>query len=192
MSQPTATEDVGMTPPDRLRSLADVFRSEAEFRAFYDLVLPRVYGYLVPRCGGDRTIAEELTQETFVAAIRDPHSFDGRADPTTWLIGIARHKLLDHYRRREREERRHFRLVVRELTMDPDANAWHSTDERAEITRILASMPTMQQAVLVLHYGDGIPIREVAARLSKSEMAIESLMSRARETFRKAYGSQGR
>ena len=54
-------------------------------------VLPRVYGYLYARCGHDPDLAEELTQETFVEAIRDRRGFAGRADAVTWLCAIGRH-----------------------------------------------------------------------------------------------------
>src|SRR3954447_8163712 len=69
----------------------------------YDRALPEVYGYLLARCGS-RALAEDLTAETFLAAVHA--EADGRG-PTTagWLIGTARHKLVDHWRRREREER---------------------------------------------------------------------------------------
>ena len=58
--------------------------------ALYDRALPQVYGYLLRRCG-DRTLAEDLTSETFLGAV-------GADGPFTvpWLIGIARHKLVDH------------------------------------------------------------------------------------------------
>jgi len=192
VSHPIASGSLDAGPADRAATLAAAFASEGAFRAFYDQALPRVYSYLVSRCGGDRSAAEELTQETFIAAIRERRSFDGRSDPMTWLTGIARHKLADHFRRREREERRRLRLVVREVAVDPDGATWRSADERAEILRALAALPAMQRAVLVLHYADGLPIREMAAQLGKSEAAIESLMSRGREAFRKAYEGAAR
>lgn len=71
----------------------------AALLALYDSALPEVYGYLVSRCG-DRALAEDLTSETFLAAVTAP------ADaPRTigWLIGIARHKLADHWRWRARQ-----------------------------------------------------------------------------------------
>lgn len=172
---------------DRAADLAAVFASEAAFRAFYDHALPRVFGYLVSRCGGDSSAAEELAQETFVAAIRERRSFDGRSDSMTWLIAIARHKLADRFRRQEREERRRLRFTIREVEVDPDAGAWRSTDERVDIVGALAALPAMQRAVLVLHYADGLPVRDIATQLAKTDGAVESLLTRAREAFRKAY-----
>ena len=77
--------------------------------------MPRVYSYVLSRCGHDVELAEELTQRTFVAAVEQRWRFDGRSDITTWLCGIARHKLADHYRRAERDQRRQIQLEVREI-----------------------------------------------------------------------------
>lgn len=169
-------------------TLAATFATEAAFQAFYDRALPRIYGYLHDRCGGDAELAEELTQQTFVTAVREHGRFEGRADPMTWLTAIARHKLADHFRRLAREERRRMRIVARQITLDAEGRAWSRRDEREVVVTALARLPALQRAVLVLHYADGLPVREVAAQLGKSESAIESLMTRARDAFRRSYG----
>src|SRR5262245_59031672 len=96
------------------------FADEAAFRAWYDATQPRVYGFVASRCGGPGPLAEELTQLTFVEATKRHGSFDGRSDVMTWLCAIARHKLADHFRRLERDERRRMRLVVREIPVAGD------------------------------------------------------------------------
>src|SRR4029078_8898009 len=80
--------------------------SDAAFEAWYRRTLPRVYAYVLSRCGNDVSLAEELGQRTFAAAIHRRATFDGRSDVVTWLCGIARHKLADHFRAVERDERR--------------------------------------------------------------------------------------
>ena len=176
-------------PATLRQSFAHAFASEAEFRAFYDQALPRIYGYLHDRCGGDDAVAEELTQQTFVAAVRKRSRFDGRSEPMTWLTAIARHKLADHFRRLEREERRRVRLVARQIEIRPDDPSWIRGEDRSAVVRALSALPALQRAVLVLHYTDGLSVREMARELGKSESAIESLMSRAREAFRRTYGA---
>ncbi len=91
--------------------------TDGAFEAWYRRTLPRVYSYLLSRCGNDPALAEELTQQTFIAAIDRRSRFDGRSDTVTWLCGIARHKLADHFRLVEREERRRMRLQVREIQL---------------------------------------------------------------------------
>jgi RNA polymerase sigma-70 factor (ECF subfamily) len=165
-----------------------IFASESAFRAFYEAALPRVYGYLYSRCGADPTVAEELTQQTFVTAVREHSRFKGKADALTWLTAIARHKLADHFRRLDREERRRLRLVVREIELQPGTRAWDRLGEREVLIGALRTLPALQRAVLVLHYADGLSVREVAAQLGRSESSVESLMTRGREGFRRAYG----
>ena len=62
----------------------------------YDEALPHVYGYLVRRCDSTAT-AEDLTAETFLAAVSASQT--GSEVNVPWLIGTARHKLVDHWRR---------------------------------------------------------------------------------------------
>jgi RNA polymerase sigma-70 factor (ECF subfamily) len=51
----------------------------------------------------DRSTAEDLVQETFLAALKDRHSFSGNSAEATWLVGILKHKIADHFRRQSRE-----------------------------------------------------------------------------------------
>ena len=63
------------------------------FSAFYERALPKIYGYFLHRCGNDASIAEDLTQETFIAAVRRIKAGDGIETPLPWLYGIARPRL---------------------------------------------------------------------------------------------------
>jgi len=178
----TSPTDQGAT----FDALADVFASEAEFDAWYAQVLPRVYGYVYSRCGRDAELAEELTQETFVDAIRHRRHFEGRSDPVTWLCAIARHRLADHYRRLDRQERGRARLV-REIDVE-GADELERTDERERIGHVLRGLPALQRAVLVLTALDGLTVRQASVLVGRSERATESLLARARAGFRAAYG----
>ena len=70
----------------------------------YDDAVGEVFTYLRARCG-NRAVAEDLTADTFLAAVGQIRS--GRVDRVTiaWLIGIARHKLVDEWRRTARRPR---------------------------------------------------------------------------------------
>ena len=85
--------------PERRSELQAIFADERQFRPWYDLAARRAYAYLFGRCGGDASLAEELTQLTFMDALRHRDTYDGRADAITWLIAIGRNRLLDHLRR---------------------------------------------------------------------------------------------
>jgi RNA polymerase sigma-70 factor (ECF subfamily) len=174
-------------PAVRVAEFAACFASEVAFRRFYDQALPRLYGYLFHRCRGDAALAEDLTQTAFSEAVRRRGSYDGRSDPVTWLIGIARHKLVDHFRAEARDERRRLSLVINDLALDSEDCAWRNVDERELLEDALGRLTAMQRAVLILHYADGLAVREVAREIGKSESATESLLTRARDALREAY-----
>lgn len=169
---------------DELRT---AFADEAAFRAWYERVLPRVYSFVASRCGGAGALAEEVTQQTFVEAVRSRRSFDGRSDVVTWLCAIARHKLADHYRRLEREERRRMRIAVSEIRPRGQDDPLQATDERDAIERAVAGLPAAQRAALVFRHLDGLSVSEIAAILDRSPSAVESLLARARANFRYRY-----
>ncbi len=180
-----------MTAPlsiDARRDLDAIVRDETAFRSWFDAAMPRVYRYLLARCGGDQHVAEELTQATFVEAIRRRDRFAGRSDTVTWLIAIARNKLVDHHRRLERDERRHGELVAAHRLHD-DA-PWRASETRDAVSAALRRLPPEHRIALLFRYLDGLSIRDVAAAIGRSEKATESLLGRARDTFRRAYGGQ--
>ena len=169
----------------------DEFRAALEtneaFEAWYGRTSPRVFAYLLSRCGNDPALADELLQETLIAAIDQRARYDGRSDTVAWLCGIARHKLADHFRRLEREERRRMQLEIREIEGDRPSIAAPELDERAAIAEALRSLPAAQQAVLIFAVLDDRPVREVAGLMHRSTSATQSLLHRARTAFRRAY-----
>lgn len=170
---------------DRPTTLPALVADEAAFREWYDLVLPRVYRFLLARCAGDVALAEELTQETFVEAVRRRHQYDGRADVVTWLCAIGRNKLVDHHRRLGRERRRRLRLVSGWTDVDDDPA--RGSDERAAIQEALEQLTGEQRLVLVLRHLDELPVNEIARLIGRSYRATDSLLFRARDAFRRVY-----
>ncbi len=178
---------VAVTQVDELQmALAD----DGAFEAWYRRTVPRVYAYLLSRCGGDAVIAEDLTQQTFIAAIDRRWQFDGRSDVVTWLCGIARHKLADHFRAMERDEQRQLRMQVRQIELDDTGGPGDAIEDRSLIADAMRSLPASQRAVLVFVVLDDLPVREAARLLGRSRSATESLLFRARESFRRAYGGR--
>lgn len=168
-------------------NLSAIVADQAAFREWYEMAMPHVYQYLLSRNGHDVALAEELTLQTFVAALRQRSHYDGRSDVVTWLCAIGRHKLVDHLRRSGRDRQRRPRLAA-EWT-DGAAGFWASQDQRASVEAGLANLPGEERAVMVLRYLDGLSVREIAHTIGRSEKETESLLSRARDGFRHAYGS---
>ncbi len=157
-----------------------------EFRAFYDRALPQVYSYLINRCGGVRSIAEDLTQETFEAAVTTIANRNGTTVSVAWLIGVARHKLLDHYRRTGREDRKIARFRERTPKRE-ELLTWEGEGSRDKALASLECLPANQRAAMVLRYLDDLSVPEIAKILHKSIHAVESLLARGRESFKRSY-----
>lgn len=155
------------------------------FEELYQQALAAVYGYFLHRCGGRVSVAEDLTQETFMAAISELRSGTRVERPLPWLYGIARHKLLDHYRRQKRESQRSSAGADETAPGLPSDDGGESSRLRA--IDALARVPQAQRIALVLRHMDGLSVPEVAQELGRSVEAVESLLSRGREQFRRAF-----
>ena len=152
--------------------------------ALYDEALPDVYGYLLRRCGS-ATIAEDLTAETFLAAVAAVQKGTVERLTTAWLVGVARHKLVDHWRRRAREERN--LAAVADEAEDVD-DPWDAQLDAAVAHAVLARLGAHHRMALTLRYLDGLSVPEVAELLGRTVHATEALLVRARLAFRRAYG----
>lgn len=159
--------------------------------AIYDRALPQVYGYLVSRAGS-AMLAEEITAETFLAAAE---SLDrGKVPDLTvaWLVTVARNKLVDHWRRMERESRR--LQLVHDADDDVDDAADAGLDaafDRARAHAVLDQLGPHHRAALTLRYLDGLSVPECADVLGRTVHATEALLVRARSAFRTRYQEGG-
>jgi len=161
-----------------------------QFRAFYGDALPRVYGYFYHRLGADGALAEDLTQETFLAAVAELRRGTPVASPVPWILGVARHKLLDHFRRQRRIGWTF--LSWENAVEEEDLIAIEENESTVEQTvAALAAVPSPQREALLLKYLDGLTVPEVAAALGRSVSATESLLARGRVSFRQRLQETG-
>ncbi|MFG1930166.1 RNA polymerase sigma factor [Mycobacterium sp. NPDC048908] len=150
--------------------------------ALYDDALPVVYGYFVRRCG-DRGTAEDLTSETFLAAVDAARRTTPQAISVPWLLGVARHKLADHYRRRQDR----FSVPVAELPEPVPADDWDAALDRIVAEGVLARLSEQHRTVLALRYMDDCSVPECAELIGRTVHATEALLVRARRAFRSHY-----
>ena len=158
-------------------------RAPRQLLALYDEALPAVYGYFVRRCG-DRGTAEDLTSETFLAAMDAARKTAPPPLTVAWLIGVARHKLADHYRRRHDR----FTVPVAEPpeTTDPH-DGWDGELDRIVAEQVLARLSEQHRTVLALRYMDDCSVNECAELMGRTVHATEALLVRARRAFRQQY-----
>lgn len=153
----------------------------------YDDALPQVHAYLSRRCRG-RLVAEELCSEVFLAAVRATKAGKVNEVTVAWLIGIARHKLVDHWRAEEREQRR-LKAVAGQL--DDEVDAWDAVVDRQLADEVLATLAPQYRAALTLRYLDALPVAAVADHLERTVGATEALLTRSKAAFRQSYAQHG-
>jgi RNA polymerase sigma-70 factor, ECF subfamily len=149
----------------------------------YPHAVDEIYSYLIRRTR-DVALAEDLTSATFMDAVVAIEREAVASMSVGWLVTVARRRLIDHWRRREREERK---LALVAGSEEPIEDPWGSTFDAATILDALARVRPAYRAALTLRYLDGLPIGEVADVLGRSVPAAESLLQRARGALRLAY-----
>ena len=148
-----------------------------------DAELANVFAFVLRRCG-DRALAEDLTSDVILRAVRETKRTGSVVTPA-WLTTVARNRLVDHWRSAAREERR---LRLAWSDRDPDEWVDDGTPLEPEVVReVMRGLRPDHQAVLSLRYLDDLSVPEVADALGRSVHATESLLARARRAFRTSY-----
>lgn len=149
----------------------------------YQAHASRVYGFLLARCGSEQ-LAEDLTADTFVAAARALASGASAKIDGTWLVTVARRRLIDHWRRSATYDEKIALLAGGGLRSD--AVPLDDLD-RGHVHAAIQSLPVRQAAALSLRYLDDLSLAEIAELLDISYQAAGSLVTRARASFETAY-----
>jgi RNA polymerase sigma-70 factor (ECF subfamily) len=157
----------------------------AAFDELYQRYVPGLFRFIYYSLNGDRNDAEDVLQETMLAAIRSLSRFRSDSSLSTWLHVIARNKISDQIRRRQRfrnhqVEEEAADLELQMVSMLPE----DMIAQRSDIEAVLRALPQDQRDVLLGKYLDGFSVRELSSIMGRSEKAVESLLTRAREAFR--------
>ncbi len=127
----------------------------------------------------------DLTQQTFLALVESRERVEARVGFRAYLLGVARHKLVHHLRRRYRKDAvfSPTRVSVIEVHQDSTSSPTHrlaADEQRQLVDRALCSLPLDQQIALELHYWHELSVNEIAAVLERSPGTIKSRLHRAR------------
>ncbi|MCW2673338.1 MAG: polymerase subunit sigma-24 [Frankiales bacterium] len=156
-------------------------------RWLLDDIAPVVHGFVWARVAGDQAIAEDLVQETLLAAVSQADSFRGDAQVTTWMCGIARHLVARHWERERRADVMQSRLRLEPV---PDLDQEQLLLDREEVAAALRRLPALHRQVLVLKYLDGLSVEEIAADVGRTRVQVQSLLQRARDGLRRELGER--
>lgn len=160
----------------------EILATEAEcnhfaFAELYRRYLKNVYTYFYSRVG-DVHLAQDLTTQTFLAAKESIANYQGRGVFAAWLMGIARRKAADHFRR----HRETLPLTFVEQLSSPEPPMEEEIDRQLKLEQIAQSLRFLTkeraEAVTLRIFG-GLSTAEVAQVMGKSEAAVKMLIHRA-------------
>ncbi|MCA9260350.1 MAG: sigma-70 family RNA polymerase sigma factor [Planctomycetales bacterium] len=150
-----------------------------------------IYGFVFHLVGGDRSVAEELTQETWLAAVDGIDGCDvEKGEFRSWLFGIARNRVALHYRRRATGG-----VCVALAESCDQFTARHDLDglpgeaalqveRNAAVRAALMLLPVERRELMISKYVDGLSVKAIAAGTGRTVKAVESLLTRARQQLR--------
>jgi RNA polymerase sigma-70 factor (ECF subfamily) len=149
------------------------------------------------RLVGNRSEAEEISQEAFLRLFKALISFRGESRVGTWLYRTVSRLAIDHLRR-ERLKRKLFFFHTDEsghndpvdLAIDPAASPHDQLQAREtaqQMQHLLSKLPARQKAVFVLRHMEELSLKEIAAILHLSEGTVKSHLHRAVSLFRQEF-----
>lgn len=177
-------------PPDRELVAALRRRDVGALDELYRRHHARIWAFLARLCG-DRAEAEDLFQETWLAAAKHARRLAEDSELVPWLYTIARNKhrtarrfLLFDLRKKER-----FALEPSELGLAPDEHAAQRA-RAARVCEAFEALPDAHREVLLLCLAEGLETRQVAAVLGLREEAVRKRLSRARAELAARLGAR--
>jgi RNA polymerase sigma-70 factor (ECF subfamily) len=169
------------------------------WHALYDAYAESVWRAVARVLGPQYTEIADVVQETMLAAARSAALYDPkRGSLWMWLSGIARNQAIVHLRKQDRRQR----LVKADAALTASngqllrwlegneptpANALATAEMAALVRATLAKLPAEYGLLLTARYLDGESVADIARREHASEVAVRSMLARARHAFREAF-----
>ncbi len=164
------------------------------FVAIYKELLLPLTKFVIKRMGVGEAEAEELVEETFIAAWKGWNSFEQKSSYFTWLCRISLNKISDYYRDQINKKSRIVVPIIEALTeadtktLSPD-EAMALTDLRKSVNKCLDSMSPEKRKLLHFRYWYDMSYEEIGNILGISERAVEGKIYRAKHEFSKIWSS---
>lgn len=178
---------------DDINQIIDRIRSgdEDAFAEIVKIYLSPIYNF-VYRLVGDRDLAEDLAQETFVKAWRNLKRFDQKRKFKTWLFTIAKNTAYDWLKKKKEipfssfadEEGENWLESVAADDILPDEIIERS-DLAEEMEEIIKKLPVHYRAILLLHYKEDFTLHEIAEILGEPYNTIKSRHQRGLARLKK-------
>ena len=160
-------------------------RDQQAFAQLYEEHFNKIYRYVALRIG-NKTEAEDITQQVFLKALQSISSFRWRGIPfSAWLFRIAHNQVVDYLRKRTKQAT----VPMDESTVSVinDPQLW--VEQRLDIEQLLSATKRLtpaQREVISLRFAGELPIAQVAKIMGKSQGAVKALQHSAIVALRKA------
>ena len=166
-------------------------RDRSAWSTAFDRHRNEVYGFVFHLVGGNRAVAEDLNQETWLEAMDGiEHCDAARGSFRNWLFGIARKRVALHFRRRAlagspTSLRGRFGPGAEwgDISVLPE-DVLELVERNAVVRAAMLLLPDDRREVLLCKYVEGLSVDSIAIRMGRTAKAVESLLSRSREQLR--------
>ena len=171
------------SPPMDETQLAREAVADAEaFTELYHRHVTRVYRYHLAHTGNLKD-AEDLTSQTWMAALEGIRSFRGTGSFAAWIMGIASKKRLMYFRGNKREVPLEAALHIPSPGLTPDKEASQRL-QMETVSRALRLISPERAEALILSFFGGLSNLEISRVLNKTEAAVKMLISRGVQDLR--------
>ena len=164
-------------------------RDQEAFAQLYEENFDKIYRYIVLKIG-NKTEAEDMTQQVFLNALKSISSFKWKGIPfSAWLFRIARNQVVDYLRKKTRQAT----APLDESLASSDSTPELIAEQKIDTEQLLAAttrLTSAQREVISLRFTSELPIAQVAKIMGKNEGAVKALQHSAIVALRKALLSE--
>lgn len=153
-----------------------------QFLVYYQKYKHKIYNYFWYRTGFNQELAEDLTSEVFIKALKKFSSFKTNLSFQAWIYRIAHNHLVDHFRKS-----RAINVPIEEAFNLPAQEGHKNMEDKVFLGQLLErikTLPDYYQEILILKFVNGMETKEIAAILKKQEGAIRTAIHRALKELR--------
>ena len=138
----------------------------------------------------DDGVVEEITNDVMLAVMKADSNFNGRCSEFSWVCSIAKHKIIDYYRKKK------IKTIlfsvspmfeeIADKALNPERDVLKN-ELKEEIKKTLADLKKGYKKLLRLKYIEGKKVSEIARETNLTAKAVESRLTRAKKQFREAW-----
>ena len=173
-----SVESAEVLPLDEKMLIEGAQKDLTAFSPLYERYAQQVYRYLLVRTGNPQD-AQDLASATFMTAMQSLHKYRAEGAFGAWLLGIARHKVADLYRKRKPDVA--LETAVEETLPATEEAVDVQLDRQLAIEQVARKLKTLspdRAEALSLRLFGGLEVAEIARMMNRDEAAVRMLVFR--------------